>query len=45
MPILRLMKGGYHDSFDRTDAIRRRSWLIETLLDAGIMPADAGQPG
>lgn len=42
MPILRLMKGGYQDGFDRSDVGRRRAWLIETLLDAGIMPEDVG---
>lgn len=42
MPIIRLMKGGYQDGFDRSDALRRRAWLVETLLDAGIMPADVG---
>jgi hypothetical protein len=42
MPILRLMKGGYQDAFDRSDVGRRRAWLIGTLLDAGIMPEDVG---
>lgn len=42
MPILRLLKGGYQDGFDRSDTRRRRAWLIETLLDAGIMPGDVG---
>ncbi|SFK41062.1 hypothetical protein [Caulobacter sp. UNC279MFTsu5.1] len=42
MPIIRLMQGGYQDGFDRADATRRRAWLIEALLDAGIMPADVG---
>ena len=42
MPILRLMKGGYHDGFDRADVARRRAWLVETLLDEGIMPGDLG---
>lgn len=42
MPIIRLMKGGYQDGFDRADVARRRAWLIEALLDAGIMPADVG---
>lgn len=42
MPIVRLMKGGYQDGFDRSDGRRRRAWLIETLLDAGIMPGDVG---
>lgn len=42
VPILRLLKGGYQDGFDRSDARRRRAWLIETLLDAGIMPGDVG---
>ncbi|KQZ31745.1 hypothetical protein [Caulobacter sp. Root1472] len=42
MPIMRLMKGGYQDGFDRADAGRRQAWLVETLLDAGILPADAG---
>ncbi|MGR4866553.1 hypothetical protein [Caulobacter sp. LARHSG274] len=42
MPIIRLMKGGYQDGFDRSDARRRRAWLVETLLDAGIMPEEAG---
>ena len=42
MPILHLMAGGYHDGFDRGDAARRRSWLVETLLDAGIAPGEVG---
>ncbi|MBO9710649.1 MAG: hypothetical protein J7521_20805 [Caulobacter sp.] len=42
MPILRLMRGGYQDGFDRADVRRRRAWLIETLLDEGIMPNDVG---
>lgn len=42
MPIMRLMNGGYQDGFDRADAIRRQAWLIETLLNASILPADAG---
>lgn len=42
MPILRLMQGGYQDGFDRADIACRRSWLIETLLDASIMPSDVG---
>jgi hypothetical protein len=42
MPILRLMRGGYRDGFDREDLPRRQAWLVETLLDAGIMPADVG---
>jgi len=42
MPIMRLMKGGYQDGFDRADEPRRQSWLLETLLDVGIMPNDVG---
>ncbi|MBO9710589.1 MAG: hypothetical protein J7521_20500 [Caulobacter sp.] len=42
MPILRLMKGGYQDGFDRADQERRRDWLINTLLDAGIAPDAVG---
>lgn len=42
LPILGLLSGGYQDGFDRSDARRRRAWLIETLLDAGIMPGDVG---
>jgi len=42
MPIMRLMKGGYQDGFDRSDAARRQAWLLETLLDAGILPSDVG---
>ncbi len=42
MPIMRLMKGGYQDGFDRSDVVKRRSWLIEALLDAGVMPGDVG---
>lgn len=42
LPILRLMQGGYQDGFDRSDVARRRAWLVETLLDAGIMPGDVG---
>jgi len=42
LPILRLMQGGYQDGLDRTDPVRRRSWLVKTLLDAGLSPADLG---
>jgi len=42
MPIIHVLKGGYHDGFDRADVGRRRAWLVETLLDAGIMPETVG---
>lgn len=41
MPLLRLMAGGYQDG-PKQDASERRAWLIEALLDAGVMPADVG---
>lgn len=42
MPIVQVLKGGYEDGFDRSDVGRRRAWLVETLLDAGIMPEAVG---
>jgi hypothetical protein len=42
MPIMRLMRGGYQDGFDRTDVVKRRAWLAEALLDAGVLPGDIG---
>lgn len=41
MPVLSLLKGGYQDG-KHAEPARRRAWLIETLLDAGIAPADVG---